>query len=106
MSKQSKFVRSGDLAREFNLPEPLARQIVMEHTRQALRRSGVAWTVLLAGCAAAAWLRLGPAPNGDLALKVLIGTAVAWLVAGRLLAGPGARQAARERSTRSTDTSR
>lgn len=95
-----RFVRTGDIAREFGLPEPLARRIVLEHTRLTLLRSAGAWGVLLAGLAFAGWLALGPSSNGDLAVKILLATAFVWLLTGRWLAGPAIRKAAQDRSAR------
>ena len=94
------FVRTGDIAREFGLPESLARRIVLEHTRLTLLRSAGAWGVLLAGLAFAGWLALGPSSNGDLAVKILLATAFVWLLTGRWLAGPAIRKAAQDRSAR------
>jgi hypothetical protein len=88
------------VAREFGLKEPLARELVMEQTRQTLLRSKVAWSVLLAGFAVVGWLYLEPAQNRDTALRILAGTVVAWLLVGRYLAGQAIRRAAREKAHR------
>ena len=98
--REEDLVRTADVSREFGLREPLAREIVMEQTRRVLLRSRFAWSVLVLGFGAAGWLYLDPAQNRDTALKILIGTAAAWLITGRYLAGPAIRSAAREKAQR------
>lgn len=95
-----KLVRTEDIAKEFKLLEPLARELVMEQTRLALLRSGLAWFVLLAGLASAGWVYLESPENRDTAFRILLGTGIAWFLIGRMLAGQAIRRAARNRAAR------
>jgi hypothetical protein len=95
-----KLVRTKDIATEFKLLEPFARELVMEQTRFALLRSGLAWFVLLAGFAVAGWVYFNSPENGGTAVKILLGTGIAWFLVGRMLAGRAIRKAAQARSAR------
>lgn len=94
------FIRSETVAREHRLPMPVAREIVIDETQRALRRSGVAWGLLLCGIAGAAWLATGSGAGGKPALALMLGSMVGWVALGRVLAGPAIRQTAMEKAAR------
>lgn len=99
-AQEDEIVRTETIAREFGLKEPLAREIVSEETQRALRRSKLAWLVLLSGLAFAGWLYTAPGPGRSAGFWVLLGTVAAWLVIGRYFAGPAIRKAAAAKAAR------
>ena len=99
-TQKETIVRSESVAREFNLKEPVAREIVMEQTRQALLRSWLAWAIFLVGLGTATWLFFGQIEYRDSAIWVVIGTVTVWHLVGRYQAGQAIRKAAHEKSTR------
>lgn len=94
------FIRSDDVARQYRLPSPMAREIVNAATSQALRRSVSAWVLLVGGIGGAGWLWAQHGMGSKAATSVLMGTMFCWWVLGRLLAGPGIREAAAAKAAR------
>lgn len=99
-TQDNEIVRTEAITKDYGLKEPLAREIVMEETRRALRRSKVAWLILLTGIGLAGWLYAQPAVDRGNAIWTLIGSFALWMAVGRYLAGPAIRKAAAEKAAR------
>jgi hypothetical protein len=99
-TQDNEIVRTEAIAKDYGLKEPLAREIVLEETRRALRRSKLAWLILVAGIGLAGWLYAQPAVDRGNAIWALIGTFALWMAVGRYLASPAIRQAAAEKAAR------
>ena len=95
-----RIVRTAAIAKEYGLKEPLAREIVTEETQLALRRSKVAWLVLLGGASFAGWLLFSPGSSRDSAIWILLAVVAFWLMLGRYLAGAAIHKAAADKATR------
>ena len=99
-NREDRIIQTADVAKEFGLQEPLAREIIMEKTRQALIRSKLAWAILLAGFAIAGWMHFGADRGSSSGLWIGIFTLCAWMATGRYIAGEAIRHAAREKAQR------
>ncbi len=98
--RENEIIRTETVAKEYELSEPLAREIVTEETQRALRGSWVAWLILLLAVACAGYVFFAPAAHKNSAFWLLLGIIATWLAVGRYLAGPAIRKAAKEKAAR------
>ncbi len=98
--RENEIISAAAVAKEFELSESLAREIVSEETQRALRRSWAAWLFLVAGLSIAGYVVAVPTADKNSAVWILLAIFSAWILVGRYLAGPAIRAAAREKAAR------
>lgn len=93
-------INSAGIARQYGLNATLASEIVADETQRALRRSALAWLVLLAGIVAAGATYFVLDGESTPALWILVGSCSGWLLLGRRLATPAIHAAAHAKAQR------
>ena len=88
------------IQKEYRLSDALAREIVAEETQRTLRRSAIAWLILLCGVGLSGVSYFIVGSDNFSGVWVLAGSLGAWVWVGRHLAGPAIRWSAQAKAAR------